>query len=191
MFKKTLFAMVTTALFSGAAFNASAEDQGHGTVTFTGTVITAPCSVAPESSKIEVWLGQVADTVLNGDSDATPTPFSIHLVDCTLSVTDGEGATTVTDKVKVTFTSANVDTTDTSLMANTKENSYGGAKGVGVRILDAGYKTVTLGQPFNFAFADLNNPTQNLDFNARMESKGHNATEGDVYAQANYVLSYK
>ena len=30
MFKKTLLAVVTTALFSATAFNASADDQGHG-----------------------------------------------------------------------------------------------------------------------------------------------------------------
>ncbi len=66
MFKKTLLAVVTTAVFSATAFNASAEDQGHGIVTFSGTVITAPCSVTPESSQIDVDLGKVADSVLNG-----------------------------------------------------------------------------------------------------------------------------
>ena len=37
MFKKTLLAVATTAVFSATAFNASAEDQGHGIVTFSGT----------------------------------------------------------------------------------------------------------------------------------------------------------
>ncbi|MEQ5050923.1 hypothetical protein ABN154_03730 [Klebsiella michiganensis] len=50
---------------------------------------------------------------------------------------------TTTDKVNVTFTSANVDSNDASLMVNTKESNYGGATGVGVRIMDAGYNTVT------------------------------------------------
>ena len=75
-------------------------------------------------------------------------------------------------------------------MANTRENSYGGATGVGVRILDAGYNTVDLGVALPVAFTSAN-PTQNLDFHARMESLGKNATVGDVYAQANYVLSYQ
>jgi type 1 fimbria pilin len=56
--------------------------------------------------------------------------------------------------------------------------------------MDAGYNTVTLGSAVPVVFTDTN-PTQNLDFHARMESKGKNATEGDVYAQANYVLAYK
>ena len=66
MFKKSLLAVVTSALFSVIAFNASADDQGHGIVTFSGTVITAPCSVDEDSTQIDVDLGQVADTVLNG-----------------------------------------------------------------------------------------------------------------------------
>ena len=190
MFKKTLLAVVTTALFSATAFNASADDQGHGIVTFSGTVITAPCSVTPESSQIDVDLGQVADTVLNGGQYSQSADFTIKLQDCVLTSTDTEGVKTTIDKVNVTFTSANVDTNDTSLMSNTKENNYGGATDVGVRILDAGYNTVTLGDPVTVSFSD-DNPTQNLDFHARMESLGKNATEGDVYAQANYVLAYK
>lgn len=190
MFKKTLLAVVTTAVFSATAFNASAEDQGHGIVTVSGTVITAPCSVTPESSQIDVDLGQVADSVLNGGQYSQPADFSIKLRDCILSTTDDKGVKTTTDKVNVTFTSANVDSNDASLMVNTKESNYGGATGVGVRIMDAGYNTVTLGSAVPVVFTDTN-PTQNLDFHARMESKGKNATEGDVYAQANYVLAYK
>ena len=191
MFKKTLFAVVTATLFSGAAFNASADDQGHGTVNFTGTVITAPCSVAPESSNIDVWLGQVADSVLNGSSDATAADFSIHLIDCTLVKEDGEGNPVTTSKVDVTFSATSVNTTDTSLINNTKENNYGGAKNVGVRILDADYNKITLGQPLAVNFTDVNSPTQNLDFHARMESPTHTASEGDVAAQATYVLNYQ
>lgn len=190
MFKKSLLAVVTSALFSVTAFNASADDQGHGIVTFSGTVITAPCSVDEDSTQIDVDLGQVADTVLNGGKYSDSADFSIHLKDCILTGTDGEGNPTVIDKVNVTFTSANFDSTDASLMANTRENSYGGATGVGVRILDAGYNTVDLGVALPVAFTSAN-PTQNLDFHARMESLGKNATVGDVYAQANYVLSYQ
>ena len=190
MFKKTLLAVATTAVLSATVFNASAEDQGHGIVTFSGTVITAPCSVTPESSQIDVDLGQVADSVLNGGQYSQPADFSIKLRDCILSTTDDKGVKTTTDKVSVTFTSANVDSSDASLMVNTKESNYGGATGVGVRIMDAGYNTVTLGSAVPVVFTDTN-PTQNLDFHARMESKGKNATEGDVYAQANYVLAYK
>lgn len=49
MFKKTLLSVVATALLSGVAFNALADDpnQGSGKITFKGEVIDAPCSIAP------------------------------------------------------------------------------------------------------------------------------------------------
>ena len=103
MLKKTLLAVATTTLLSTAAFNASAIDQGHGIVNFSGTVITAPCSVAPESSQIDVNLGQVADTVLNGGQYSQSADFTIQLRDCVLTSTDTEGKTTTINKVNVTF----------------------------------------------------------------------------------------
>ncbi|MEO3071713.1 fimbrial protein, partial [Escherichia coli] len=49
MLKKTLLSMFATALLSGVAFNALADDpnQGSGKITFKGEVIDAPCSIAP------------------------------------------------------------------------------------------------------------------------------------------------
>lgn len=48
MLKKTLLSMFATALLSGVAFNALADDpnQGSGKITFKGEVIDAPCSIA-------------------------------------------------------------------------------------------------------------------------------------------------
>ncbi|MFV0265366.1 MAG: fimbrial-like protein [Kluyvera sp.] len=190
MFKKTLFAVVSAALLSGTAFNASAADEGHGTVTFSGLVITAPCSIAPGDDQLDVPLGEVADTALNGGKFSLPADFTIHLQDCTLAAKDTEGNTTILhSKVNVTFTSANVDSTDSSLMANTVEGNYGGATGVGVRILDSGNNEIELGKPFEITFPDTNS-YQELNFKARMESLAKNATEGNVASQANYVLTY-
>ncbi|EIY1188040.1 fimbrial-like protein [Salmonella enterica] len=192
MFKKTLLAMAATSLFSGVAFNAFA-DQGHGTVTFTGTVITAPCSIAPGDEDLKVNLGEVADSVLNGGKYSMPADFTIHLQDCVFtSTTDEETSTTTVtpSKVEVTFTSNKVDSTDTSLLANSLEGNYGAASNVGVRILDAGSNEVTLGTPVSVTFLDTNS-YQELNFHARMESPDKDVTEGNVYAQANYVLAYK
>lgn len=190
MFKKTLFAAISAALFAGAAFNASAADEGHGTVTFSGMVITAPCSIAPGDDQLDVPLGEVADTALNGGKYSLPTDFTIHLQDCTLTAKNEDGGTTILhSKVNVTFTSANVDKTDSSLMANTFEGNYGGATGVGVRILDSGSSAIKLGEPYTITFPDTNS-YQELNFKARMESLAKNATEGNVSSQANYVLTY-
>jgi type 1 fimbria pilin len=192
MFNKTLLAVATAALMAGTSFTASADDvnQGSGKITFTGEVISAPCSIAPGDEDQTIGLGEVADQVLNSGQKSLPVPVTIHLQDCILSTTDGTTTTTI-DKVKVTFTSTGVDTTDASLMKNTYEGNVGGAGGVGVRLLDMGNNNVTLGTPVTVDFTTTN-AYQELNFQARMEAAaGKTATPGNVRAQANYVLDYK
>ena len=87
--KNTIIALAVAMSFvSGAS---QAAGQGSGTVTFTGTVIDAPCSIAPESVDQTVDLGQVSlATFTSGaapnDYSGTTTPqhFTIQLEDCTL-----------------------------------------------------------------------------------------------------------
>ena len=178
MLKKTLLSMFATALLSGVAFNALADDpnQGSGKITFKGEVIDAPCSIAP---------GDEADTVLKSGQKSLPVDVTIHLQDCILS----DGTNTV-DKVKITFSSASVDATDSNLLKNTLEGNIGGATDVGVRLVKSDNTNVTLGTPITINFPTTNS-YQELNFKARMESLGRTATPGNVQAQANYVLDYK
>lgn len=191
MFNKTILAVATTALLSGLSFTAVAVDnQGSGKITFTGEVISAPCSITPGDENQTVELGEVADSVLNSGKNSLPVDVNIHLQDCILSTTTGQTTTTI-DKVKVTFTSAITDTTDTSLMKNTLDGNIGGATGVGVRLLDSGSNKVKLGEAIEVSFPTTN-AYQELNFKARMEPlSGSTATPGNVQAQANYVLDYK
>jgi len=185
MLNKTLLAVVTASLLSGVAFNASAADAGHGKVTFKGEVISAPCSIAPGDEDLQVNLGEVADSALNGGKFSLPVDFTIHLQDCNLT----NGGTTIS-KAKVTFNSANEDTT-TKLLKNTYEGNYGGATNVGVRILTEGKANVDMGVAQTIALVS-DNAYQELNFKARMEKLGTtDATAGNVYTQANYILSYE
>ncbi len=177
MLKKTLLSMFATALLSGVAFNALADDpnQGSGKITFKGEVIDAPCSIAPGDEDQTINLGEVADTVLKSGQKSLPVDVTIHLQDCILS----DGTNTV-DKVKITFSSAK----------NTLEGNIGGATDVGVRLVKSDNTNVTLGTPITINFPTTNS-YQELNFKARMESLGRTATPGNVQAQANYVLDYK
>lgn len=187
MLKKTLLSMFATALLSGVAFNALADDanQGSGKITFKGEVIDAPCSIAPGDEDQTINLGEVADTVLKSGQKSLPVDVTIHLQDCILS----DGTNTV-DKVKITFSSASVDATDSNLLKNTLEGNIGGATDVGVRLVKSDNTNVTLGTPITINFPTTNS-YQELNFKARMESLGRTATPGNVQAQANYVLDYK
>lgn len=189
MFKKTLLAGITGVVLSGVVFSASAagENQGSGKVTFTGEVIEAPCSIKPGDEDLKVNLGEVATDVLNSTQQSLAEDFTIHLQDCILTDSKGDVAA---DKVKVTFTSANVDTTDKSLMTNTLQGDIGAAGNVGVRILDSGNNKLTLGTAVTVKFPDTSS-YQELTFKARMEKIGTTTvTPGSVQAQANYILNY-
>ena len=60
MFNKTILAVATTALLSGLSFTAMAADnQGSGKITFTGEVISAPCSITPGDENQTIELGKV------------------------------------------------------------------------------------------------------------------------------------
>ena len=181
MLKKTLLSMFATALLSGVAFNALADDpnQGSGKITFKGEVIDAPCSIAPGDEDQTINLGEVADTVLKSGQKSLPVDVTIHLQDCN-----------TVDKVKITFSSASVDATDSNLLKNTLEGNIGGATDVGVRLVKSDNTNVTLGTPITINFPTTNS-YQELNFKARMESLGRTATPGNVQAQANYVLDYK
>ncbi|MCN2539662.1 fimbrial protein, partial [Escherichia coli] len=80
MLKKTLLSMFATALLSGVAFNALADDpnQGSGKITFKGEVIDAPCSIAPGDEDQTINLGEVADTVLKSGQKSLPVDVTIH-----------------------------------------------------------------------------------------------------------------
>ncbi|WP_455817197.1 fimbrial protein [Pseudomonas cerasi] len=59
-----------------------AADQGHGKITFTGSIIDAPCSISPESIDQTVELGQISNIALKDGGKSTPKFFSIKLENC-------------------------------------------------------------------------------------------------------------
>lgn len=83
-FKRSVLA---TAFISSAFISqAFAADEGNGRVHFTGTVINAPCSIAPNSTDINVDLGQVSNKVLEtGNKHSENVSYNIDLQDCDLS----------------------------------------------------------------------------------------------------------
>lgn len=83
-----------------AAGMANAQDQGHGKVTFTGSIIDAPCSINPDSIDQTVGMGQISNVALkaNGNTGTSvPRNFEIKLENCDVSTLK---------TVKTTFTGA-------------------------------------------------------------------------------------
>src|SRR5471030_558566 len=76
-------------------------DEGHGKISFKGSIIDAPCSIAPGSDIQEIDLGQISKVALDStEGRSTPKGFTIQLEKCSF---DAAG---MNKKVKVTFSGA-------------------------------------------------------------------------------------
>ncbi|MBC3216010.1 MULTISPECIES: fimbrial protein [Serratia] len=170
--------MLAAVLSFGALSAAHAAPGGSGTVTFTGSIIDAPCSIAPGSDNQTKDLGQVSKTRLaqNGNTGfSMPVPFDIQLQDCDI-------ATMKT--VSVTFTGS------PSAHDVTKLGLNGTAGGASIAIVN-GSGPVDLGvatQP-----QTLVNGNNTLNFSAFLVGSGNAATppvEGTFSSVATFMLDY-
>lgn len=171
-------ALLAAAVVLGMSSLAHAADQGHGKVTFTGSIIDAPCSIAPESVDQTVELGQVSNAALQGSGKSTPKNFGITLENCSF------GTPAAKNKVAVTFTGME------SAAGNGLLGITGTAKGASVAITQADGQVIKLGTPTKEqALQDGNNT---LSFAAYMQGDGASAaiTEGEFQAVADFTLAY-
>lgn len=64
---------------------AHAANQGQGVVNFKGTVIDAPCGIAPESADQTIDFGQISKAHLNNNGISVRKDLNIKLVNCDLT----------------------------------------------------------------------------------------------------------
>lgn len=171
--------MMAAVVAFGMSSVAYAADQGHGKVTFTGSIIDAPCSIKPESIDQTVELGQVSNVALKDGGTSTPRQFSIDLENC---VFEGKEAK---NKVTVTFTGMESATTD-GLLGIT-----GTAKGASIAITDASGQVVKLGEPTKAQ--ELQNGNNSLSFAAYLQGDLASTAvivPGDFQSVADFTLAY-
>ncbi|OMQ18951.1 fimbrial protein [Serratia oryzae] len=176
-------AMATVmAMGLGLASFANAADQGSGKITFTGSIIDAPCSIAPGSLDQTISLGAVSNVALaaNGNTGvSTPEPFSIELKDCVIATTGTK------DKVTVTFTGAASSYDADSL------GMIGTAQGAYILMSQADGAKVKLNTPT--AAQTVVNGNNSLSFTAALKGGGAGATivPGAFQVPTNFVLDYQ
>ena len=147
---------------------AQAADQGHGKVTFTGSIIDAPCSITPQSIDQTVDLGQISKEALLSGGKSTPRNFSIGLENCSF------GSPATKNKVQVTFT-----------------GMESAAKGASVAITQADGQIIKLGVPTKEQVLQDGNNT--LSFAAYLQGDGDSTnvvTEGEFQAVTDFTLAY-
>ncbi|UAN48729.1 type 1 fimbrial protein [Serratia sp. JSRIV001] len=161
--------------FSQAATVPAAE-QGHGSVTFTGSIIDAPCSIDSESIDQTVDLGQVSNVTLDNKGKSKEKTFDIKLEKCNV----GDKGKSVTAK----FTGAEGGTA--GLLGIT-----GTAKGASIAVMDGKGTLIGLGK--STTAQQLQNGINTLQFSAHLQGDGASGgvVPGNFTSVANFTLDYQ
>ncbi|MFK8256351.1 fimbrial protein [Erwinia sp. AnSW2-5] len=170
--------ILAAAMVFGLVPMVNAADQGHGKITFSGSIIDAPCSIAPDSVDQTVELGQIANAALKNSGKSAPRNFDIKLENCSF----GDPATK--NKVEVTFTGKE------SLENKGLLGITGQAKGASIALTESNGELIKLGTPT--PAQPLGDGGNTLRFAAYMQGDGASATitEGDFQAVADFTLAY-
>lgn len=190
MNKNLIAAVLATMAMGSMVSTANAANQGSGTVTFTGSIIAAPCSIAPDSVDQTVNLGSVANKALKDGGKSSPRSFNIKLQDCDI--------TGLTDKtVTTTFTG-----TPSKINANNL-GLTGTASGAAI-VLTQGGTDIKLGEPTTATKVGDGNNT--LTFAAFLQGESTTTAAsggtpakttyspivpGDFKSVANFTLAYQ
>lgn len=171
--------ILAVALSSAMVSGVNAADEGHGKITFKGSVIDAACSIDAKSLDQTVELGAIAKGALNNGGKSTPVDFSIQLHDCD---------TSTAQEATVSFNGYEGD------KAAGLDKSFavtGQASGVAVSITDMGSNVIT---PNSAAKAiAINDGDNELQFQAYVQgaSTSDAVVPGTFTSTANFVMSYQ
>lgn len=170
---------MATFMALGLIATANAADQGHGKVTFTGSIIDAPCSITPESIEQTIELGQISKVALADGGKSTPRNFTIALENCSF------GDPAVKNKVNVTFTGME------SSVNNELLGITGTAKGAGIALTQLDGSLIKLGTPTKDQV--LQDGKNTLTFAAYVQGSADATTpvtEGEFQSVTDFTLSY-
>lgn len=199
MIRKTLIAAATfAAVMSSASVFATGTGEatttptgkfGGGTITFTGSVTEAPCSIPAGEANQNIDLGVVSNKKLNTSSTGGSDPVSVKITlkNCDL------GSSPAYTKASLKFLDdGNLSTKNKGLLNTT------GSKDVAVQLLDR-----TGIHPIDFTSDTLMKPGTEVSLNTGADStivfmahligtSGSSTlpTAGDIKAQVSYQLDY-
>lgn len=170
--------MLATIVVGGGMAVANAADQGHGTVTFTGSIIDSPCSITPDSIDQTVNLGQISNKALLKGGKSNPRPFDIKLENCDVTGLKDKTVTT-------TFTG----TESTGLPGYLA--IVGTASGASIGITSNDGQNIKLGDASSPIKVQDGNNT--LRFAAYLQGNGASAVvvPGEFTSVANFTLAYQ
>lgn len=167
--------MLAGVMAVGSISMANAADQGTGKVTFTGSIINAPCSIDAGSVDQTVNLGEIASGTLANGNSSPAKDFNIELVGC-----DVPTAGTVT----ATF-SGTESVEQKGLLA-----VQGSAKGAAISINDSDGNNLPLGTASKARVVDDGQVIMQFSANLKGDGIGAQITPGEFTSVANFTLAY-
>ncbi len=184
--------MCATSAFADAI---STTDFGGGTMTFSGSVIDAPCSIVPDSQNIKVDLGQVSMKSLSAaDKYSSSVPVTISLTGCSFENTSSsQPPASNYSKVAVTFPGVMPPPGGDLAKGEIANTAGNAAKNVAIQLLKGdGVNPVDLSKTpaTGDITLDTSSATNKLNFFARMITVGGAASQGAVGATVTYKLKY-
>jgi len=178
MKKISLIIITSLSLASGIAM---ADIANGGAVHFTGEVVNAACTVDAGSIDQTVQLGQIRAARLAKKGDMSmPVNFNIELNDCGIDVST---------KASVAFTGVPIDSANPTVM-ELQSSASGGAKNVGIQILDKKGNPLGLDGTVFSPPVTLNNGTNVIPFQARYFATNA-AVAGTANADATFKVQYE
>lgn len=175
--------LVIAAVAAGFAFNsmAAVKDQGHGQIKFSGSIVDAPCSITPDTSNQNIYMGQISNVALKDGGKSTPVNFQIELEKCD---------TQTLKNVTATFTGAK-SAGNADMLGIT-----GSAKGASIALTDGSGTLIKLGEAT--AAQGIMDGSNTLAFSAYLQGDmsadgktGAEIVPGEFSSIANYALSYQ
>lgn len=170
--KITKTVMVGAVAIALVSFGVNAANQGQGIVNFKGTVIDAPCGIAPESADQSIDFGQISKSHLNAEGISVKKDLNIKLVNCEPN-----------KSVKVTFSGATLAGDNTAL-------GTAGDTGTAVVISGQDGQLVSFGAEGASQSLKAGDNTLHYSSWVKAASKG-SAKEGAFTAVANFNLTYQ
>ncbi|EBU1141648.1 long polar fimbrial protein LpfA [Salmonella enterica] len=198
MRNKIILAMAAAGMISATPAFADTvsppTDSGNGTITFSGSVIEAPCTISPVSQNILVDLGQVSTASLTEDGKTSPDPakIEISLRGCAFEESDKmpKPNPDLGQKSKVDVEFSNLTAVDAT-KGTIKNTAADPATNVNIQLLRSDKTT-----PFNLTTGaadttatQLTPGNNTVTIWARMFATGK-ATQGNVGATVTYKLKY-
>ncbi|HFP5150978.1 TPA: fimbrial protein [Escherichia coli] len=174
---KSVLGMVVSFAFCSVA---NAAIQGQGQVNFKGTVIDAPCGIAPESADQTIDFGQISKSHLADGGTSQHKNVDIKLVNCDLA----------SQKKAVTITFSGSSVASDKL----EELGTSGGTGTAIKMSTAAGEFVKFDGLTPAGVYNLKDGDNTMRYSAwvqKSSADGAAVTEGDFAAVANFNLTYK